>query len=95
MENTTDKKDCTNCKYYIEHYVFSITSEFRPIGGHCTNRTLNYPRKKNRGELQDNCEYWEINKEVKAKRRKTIKEVLRSMETHLLHIRRILDIDED
>lgn len=90
-----DKKDCKNCKYYIEHYVIATNAHFFPIGGHCVHPVVFNLRGKKRYETRENCEHWEINKELKEKRRKRIKEVMRDMETHLLHISQILDIDEE
>lgn len=93
QDNELKEKSCTNCKYYIEHYVCSMSTQFFPIGGHCVNTALNPPHKRKRYELHDNCEHWEINDSVKEKRKKSIEEVLRSMEKHLSDIKSILEID--
>lgn len=93
MEKITEKKTCKNCKYYVEHYVVILT-RFHPIGGHCINKALYNPRKKNPWGLHDNCGYWEDNDSVKAERRNKIKKVLRDIEEHLYYIKEILNKDE-
>lgn len=93
MEEIKSENNCKTCKYYVEHYVI-ISTQLQAIGGHCINRELYNPHKKVPYALHENCGHWESNESVKAKRRKSIKEVLRSIETHLYYIKEILDKDE-
>lgn len=84
-------KTCKNCKYYLEHYIINRTY-FSAIGGHCINDTLIQMRKRDKYRLQENCEYWEDNTDVKTKRRKNIEDVLVNIEKHLSEISHILKL---
>lgn len=85
---------CKSCKFYLEHYVI-IGTKFHPIGGHCINRELYNPRKRKNYELIENCEHWQINTDVKEKRKESIKETLCYMKEHLSNIEHILLLDEN
>lgn len=72
-------KNCSNCRYYKEHYVKEATW-FLKIGGHCTNLQAN--SKKWRSER----DFWEAVEIRNEERRKAIVETLRDMEQHLAEI---------
>lgn len=92
-EKIAKEKACTSCKYYVEHYVI-ISTKLHAIGGHCINDNLYDPRKNNPPALRENCGDWECNASLKVERREKIEKVLCGIETHLSHIKSILEIDK-
>ena len=52
-------------------------------------------RKRDRYRLQENCQYWENNHEVREKRKENIKDVIRDMKRTLQHIEMMLENDMD
>ena len=92
-EIITKERACTNCKFYVAHYVI-ISTKLHAIDGHCINDKLYYPRKKNTRAPHEDCGYWESDEKVKSERRESIKRVLSNIEAHLSDIKSILEIDK-
>ena len=89
MQTDTNKHNCTNCKYYVEHYVIISSAQLMPIGGHCINKSAHTRSFK----TVDNCNAWECNESILSARQNTMKELLRNIETRLQQIQLILKID--
>lgn len=93
LKTDEQEKTCKYCRFYIPHYVIH-NLRFMEIEGHCANSVLIKMRKQNKFRLQNNCEYWEVNREQKLKRRENIKATLRSMKRSLDEIKAILENDD-
>lgn len=93
LKTEKQEKTCKNCEHYVAHYVID-NSHFIKIEGHCANSVLIKMRKQNKFRLQENCGYWEVNREQKLKRRENIKATLRSMKRSLDEIKAILENDD-
>ena len=83
---------CKTCKYYQEHYIFS-GARYSPIAGHCMCRDLIATRMRDRYRLQENCQYWENNHEVREEKKEKIRDVIRDMKRTLQHIEIMLEND--
>ena len=66
----TQEKKCTNCRYYIQHYLKGDTGYYAGYWGHCINDANRRKRKP-----REICELWEDMAIREIKRKKTIKKL--------------------
>ena len=86
------KKSCSNCKFFILHYIIDRT-RFKGINcGHCYNRRLSGKTNRNFPFLTG-CEKWEPDEENKIERKQDIIKTIEQMCERLDHIEQILTED--
>lgn len=92
MKEKTINQGCTNCIYFVQHYVIIGSSFHTACCGHCTNKELT-PKDRRSFPFTNGCELWAINKEKKAERTEIIENIIKEMEKHLNEIKQILKFD--
>lgn len=84
-----DQKECTNCRYYVQHFS-KLHAELRTINcGHCLRTRV----KESNRQPHHVCAYWESMAIQKEERKQEIEHVLRNMSKRLNEISMILQDD--
>ncbi len=87
-----DSRSCTNCKYFIKHYVKNKTYFYAIDCGHCGNFKLPRNKRSNCPFVND-CVRWEQTEEIdSADEIGQIKTAIVNMQKHLEDITSILTI---
>ncbi len=88
---TIDKKCCTNCKHFVQHYVLENLIRFKPLScGHCVKDSKNKLQK----GFPENyiCDSWEPTERKVEDRIKSIKEIVKHMDVRLEQIEKYLEM---
>ncbi len=84
-------KNCTDCKYFLRHYIW-ITNHFTPINcGNCTKHIGKMFYK--RFPLDNACENWESGETLKTEQETKIKDTLIKMSERIKDIAQYFETD--
>lgn len=87
----TDNKSCENCRYFMQHYVWSANAISKANCGHCKLNTN--PKKPVKNICIHKCEKWEPRSIRKQEQKENIKKILLDMSERIKQL--VIYFEED
>jgi len=90
VEADIDKRSCTNCGHFVQHYAITGGRIHNVVCGHCLIRKLT-PKQLKSFPFVDGCEEWTNEKEKIKRDLVNVENVLRDMANGIKQIETVLE----